>query len=67
MRGLFAYMADNGADLLLNLAFCLIVYLVARLLKANPAVALVFAAIPMVMIFLLQNPGVPRGLMAMLG
>mgnify|MGYP000336130374 FL=1 len=67
MSGLLAYLADNAADLLLNATFGLSVYLIARLLKASPPAALVFAAIPFGAILLLQNPAVPNRLIALLG
>ena len=67
MQGVFAYLADNAADLLLNAAFCLSVYMIARLLKASPSAALVFAAIPFGAILLLQNPVMPNRLIALLG
>ncbi|SMQ85659.1 hypothetical protein SAMN06295905_2947 [Devosia lucknowensis] len=66
MRGLLAYLSANAADLLINLAFFLIVYLIARILKAGPMAALVIAAIPMVAIAFLLNPMLPPRLMAML-
>lgn len=67
MSGLLAYLADNAADLLLNATFGLSVYMIARLLKASPFAAIVFAAIPFGAILLLQNPAVPNRLMALLG
>jgi len=67
MSVVFAYLADNAADLLLNVTFGLSVYLIARLLKASPPAALAFAAIPFGVILWLQNPAMPGRLMAMLG
>ena len=67
MSGMLGYMADNAANLLLNATFALSVCLIARLLKAGPSAAIVFAAIPFGAILLLQNPGVPNRLIALLG
>jgi len=67
MSGMLGYMADNAANLLLNATFALSVYLIARLLKAGPSAAIVFAAIPFGAILLLQNPAVPHRLIALLG
>ena len=67
MSGLLVYLADNAADLLLNLTFGLSVYMIARLLKASSSAAIVIAAIPFAAILLLQNPAVPNRLIALLG
>ena len=66
MRGLIEFVTANAADLMINLAFFLIIYLIARLLRAGPMAALVFAAIPMLGILVLLNPWLPPRLMAML-
>jgi len=67
MPDMLAYLADNAANLLLNATFALSVYLIARLLKAGPSAAIIFAAIPFGAILLLQNPAVPNRLIALLG
>ena len=66
MRSVLDYLAANAADLAYSVAFFLICYLIARLLKIAPPVALGFAALPMLVLYWLQNPGVPARLMAAL-
>lgn len=67
MRGLIGFVSANAADLLINLAFFLIIYLVARLLKAGPIAAMIVAAIPMLGIVVLLNPWLPPRLLSLLG
>lgn len=66
MKQLFASLSDNAADIAYGVAFFLICYLIARLLKVAPPMALGFAALPMLVLYWLQNPGVPARLMAAL-
>ena len=66
MRSVLDYLAANAADLAYSVAFFLICYLIARLLKIAPPVALGFAALPMLVLYWLQNPNAPARLMAML-
>lgn len=46
MGRLMALIADNAADLLFTFAIFLIVYLIARLLKASPPAAMCFGVLP---------------------
>ena len=48
------------------MAFFLICYLVARLLKVSPPIALGFAALPMLVLYWMQNPNAPARLIAMI-
>ncbi|QYO77094.1 hypothetical protein [Devosia salina] len=66
MKQVFAHLSANAADLAFSVAFFLICYLIARLLKVAPPVALGFAVLPMLVLYWLQNPGVPARLMAAL-
>lgn len=66
MRSVLDYLLANAADLAFSVAFFLICYLIARLLKVAPPVALGFAVLPMLVLYWLQNPGVPARLMAAL-
>ena len=66
MRPLLDYLAANAADIAYSVAFFLICYLIARLLKISPPIALGFAALPMLVLYWMQNPNVPARLMAMI-
>lgn len=66
MRPVLDFIAANAADLAYSVAFFLVCYLIARLLKVTPPIALGFAALPMVVLYVLQNPHVPARLMAAL-
>ena len=66
MRWLTTLLADNTADLLFAFAAFLIVYLIARLLKANPLIALSFGVLPPLLAYILRHPGSPTQLLAML-
>jgi hypothetical protein len=66
MRPLLDYLAANAADIAYSVAFFLICYLVARLLKVSPPVALGFAALPMLVLYWMQNPHAPARLIAMI-
>lgn len=66
MRPSLDYLAANAADLAYSIAFFLVCYLVARLLKVAPPIALGFAALPMLVLYWLQHPGAPARLIAML-
>jgi hypothetical protein len=66
MRPLLDYLAANAADIAYSVAFFLICYLVARLLKVSPPIALGFAALPMLVLYWMQNPHAPARLIAMI-
>ena len=66
MGWLMTVVADNAADLLFTFAAFIIVYLVARLLKASPLVAMSFGVLPLLVAYLLQHPESPTRLLAML-
>jgi hypothetical protein len=61
-----ALLADNAADLLFTFAAFLVVYLIARLLKATPLVALCFGVLPPLLAYIVQHPDSPTNLLAML-
>ena len=61
-----ALVADNAADLLFAFAAFLIVYLIARLLKANALVATSFGVLPPLTAYILLHPESPARLLAML-
>jgi hypothetical protein len=63
---LTALVADNAVELLFAFAAFLIVYLIARLLKATPLVAVCFGVLPLLMAYLGQHPYGPVSLLAML-
>lgn len=48
-------LSDNVVDLLFNFSAFLIVYLIARLLKANMLVALCIAVLPLLIAFMFQH------------
>ena len=58
--------ADHAAELLFAFAAFLIVYLIARLLKSTPLVALCFGVLPPLMAYLMQHPGGPTSVLALL-
>ena len=66
MEWLTTLVADNAADLLFGFAAFLIVYLIARLLKASPLIATCFGVLPPSMAYMLQHPESPIGFLAML-
>jgi len=66
VRSVLDYLTANAADLAYSMAFFIVCYLVARLLKVAPPAALAFAALPMLVLYWLQNPHLPARLMAML-
>ena len=66
MGRLMALLTDNAADLLFAFAAFLIVYLIARLLRANVLVALSFGALPPLVAYILWHPESSTGLLAML-
>jgi hypothetical protein len=66
MRPVLDYLAANAADIAYSVAFFLICYLVARLLKVSPPIALGFAALPMLVLYWMQNPNAPARLIAMI-
>lgn len=66
MRSALDYVAANAADLAYGLAFFMVCYLIARLLKVPPPAALAFAVLPMLVLYWLQNPNAPARLMAAL-
>ena len=61
-----ALMADNAADLLFTFAIFLIVYLIARLLKASPLAAMCFGVLPPLVAYILQHPGSTTSLIGLL-
>lgn len=66
MGRLLALLADNAADLLFTFAAFLVVYLIARLLKANPLIATCFGVLPPLVAYMLLHPESPTRLLAML-
>jgi hypothetical protein len=60
------FLSDNAADLLFNFAAFIIVYLIARLLRANPLVAMCFAVLPPVLAYAFQHPSGSTSLLALL-
>lgn len=59
-------LADNAADLLFNLAAFLIVYVIARLFRAGPVLAMGFAVMPLLIAYLMQHPDSSTRLFALL-
>jgi hypothetical protein len=66
LRPVLDYLAANAADLAYGVAFFLVCYLIARLLKVAPPLALAFAVLPMLVLYWMQNPNAPARLLAML-
>lgn len=66
MARFMALLADNGANLLFAFAAFLIVYLIARLLKASPLVAMCFGVLPPLMAYMLSHPHSQANLLALL-
>jgi hypothetical protein len=66
MARLIDMLTANAADLLFNFAAFLIVYLVARLLRATPLVALCFGVLPPLLAYLVQHPDNPTSILALL-
>lgn len=57
---------ENAADLLFTFAAFLIVYLIARLLKATPLAAMCFGVLPPLLAYIVQHPHNPTSLLALL-
>jgi hypothetical protein len=55
----------HGVGTLTNLAAVLVIYTLARLLKINAVASVVFAGMPLVCFWMLQNTGLGVRLMAM--
>ncbi len=66
MRRVTEFLAANAAELMFGLTLFLIVYLIARLLKASPVMALSFAALPLAIAYVMLNPNSPARLLAAL-
>ncbi len=66
MARLWGVLEVHGTELLFNLAAFLIVYLVARLFRASPLVAMCFGVLPLLLAFLIQHPTGPARLFALL-
>lgn len=66
MGRLFNLLTENTADLLFAFAAFLIVYLIARLLKASPLAAICFGVLPPLMAYIVQHPTGPTQLFGML-
>lgn len=64
MQRVLDYFADHAANLMIGFTFLLGVYLIARLLRASPIVALAFAALPVGVLYLVQHPHLSSQLMA---
>jgi len=67
MGRLIDYFVDNATDLMFNFAGFLVVYMIARLLKASPIVATSFGVLPLLVAYYVQHPDSPTRLFAMLG
>jgi hypothetical protein len=65
MGRLLGFMADNAVDLMFNVAAFLIVYLIARLLRANMLVALSIAVLPLLIAFMFQHRSGSTSLLAL--
>ena len=61
-----ALVADNAVDLLFTFSAFLIVYVIARLMKASPLVAMCFGVLPPLVAHLLQHPGRAANILALL-
>lgn len=66
MHRLMTLVTDNAVDLLFTFAAFLIVYLIARLLKASPLAAMCFGVLPPLVAYLIQHPYGPTSLLALL-
>jgi len=67
MGRLIDILADNAADLLFNFAGFLVVYLVARLMRATPLVAMCFGVLPLLVAYFVQHPDSPTRILQLLG
>ena len=66
VQRLIALLTENVADLLFTVAAFLIVYLIARLLKAGPLAAMCFGVLPPLVAYLVQHPNKATSLLALL-
>ena len=66
MARFLAFIADNDVDLLFNVAAFLIVYLIARLLRANMLVSLAIAVLPPLMAYAFLHPTGTTSLLSLL-
>lgn len=66
MGRLNEFLADNAADLLFNFAAFIIVYLIARLLRASPLIAMAFAVLPPLLAYAWQHPSSTTSLLGLL-
>ena len=61
-----AFVDDHAVDLLFTFSAFLIVYVIARLMKASPLVAMCFGVLPPLVAYLLQHPGGAGNILALL-
>lgn len=66
MGRLMDVLAHNAADLLFNFAVLLIVYLIARILRANMLTALAVAVMPPLLAYAFRHPTGASSLLALL-
>jgi hypothetical protein len=66
MARLIDLLTANAADILFNFAAFLIIYLVARLMRVSPLVALCFGVLPPLLAYLVQHPNNPTSILSLL-
>lgn len=67
MARLWSMVEGNATELLFNLAAFLIVYLVARMFRSSPPLAMCFGVLPLLLVFVMQHPSGPAQFLASLG